>query len=100
MKLSLITFPSSLFTYSKHANNLCAEASDLANRHLQPLYDDACDAGFAVKSVVSGNEITFHLSEVKKDAEGEVTSWEYQMTPQCERKFPECGKMTATIFND
>lgn len=100
MKLSLITFPSRMFTYNKQTKNLCAEASDLVNRHLQQIYDDACDVGFAVISDVSGNEITFYLSETKKDAEGEVTAWEYQLLPEFVRKFPECSGMTATIFND
>jgi hypothetical protein len=85
MRFPIIEFPSNHFTYSKHSN--C-------------LYDDACDVGFAVKSSQSGEVVTFHMVNVMKDGEGEVTGWEYELTDESARKYPECGRMTAKVFND
>ena len=100
MKFNVIEFPSDHFTYSKHSNCLTSEASDMGNRHLQPLYDDACDVGFAVKSSTSGEVVTFHMVKVMTDGEGEVTGWEYELTAESARKHSECGRMTAVVFND
>jgi len=100
MKLNVIEFPSDQFTYSKHSNCLVSEASDMGNRHLQHLYDDACDVGFAVKSSQSGDVVNFHMVNVMKDGEGELIGWEYELTAESARQHPECGRMTATVFND
>lgn len=72
----------------------------MGNRHLQPIYDDACDVGFAVKSSQTGNVVTFHMVNVVKDAEGELVKWEYELTSESARRHPECGRMTAEVFND
>jgi hypothetical protein len=98
MKFNVIEFPSRMFSWSGKV--LTAEASDLGNRHLQPLYDDACDVGFAVKSEHTGEVVTYAMGEVKKDAEGELISWEYTPTTESERKVPACRGTKAIIFND
>lgn len=98
MKLNLIEFPSSMFTVTGH--QLSAEASDMGNRHLQPLYDDAADVGFAIKSDKTGNVVIFSVVDVKRDGEGELQYWTYAATADCIRKYPECRKVQVLVFND
>ena len=72
----------------------------MENRHLQRLYDDAMDVGFAIKSDKTGNVITFSMVDVKRDDEGELQYWTYAATADCIRKYPECRKIQIIIFND
>ena len=100
MRLNVIAFPSRMFDFDKRTKTFSAETSDLGNRHLQMLYDDAADVGFGMTSTRTGNQITFGLLDVKKDAEGDITSWTYAPTADSIRKVPECLRMKAEIFND
>lgn len=77
-----------MFTKGENYALVC-EASDMGNRHLQRLYDDACDVGFNVK-FDTGQVVTFAMSRVVKDGEGEITAWEYRA----------CHGNTALVFND
>ena len=101
MKLPLIEFSSKQFTLSADGKTLISEASDMENRHLQPLYNDACDRGFSVKSERTGNVVTFVLSDVRlfPDDDG-ICSWEFTPTTESMSQHPECIGMKATIFND
>ena len=75
MKLPVIEFPESTFT--EGSNFLfVADASEMMDRHLQPFYDDACDVGFKVKRN-DGTVVSYTLSSVRKNDDGEVTAWEY-----------------------
>ena len=87
MKLNAIEFPETFFTKGEKYE-LVSEASDMQNRHLQRLFDDACDVGFNVR-LNTGELVTFALSNVVK-VEGEVTAWEYTA--------PHGAK--ALVFND
>lgn len=101
MKFNVIEFPSKMFTVS--GNKLVAEASDMGNRHLQPLYDDACDVGFAVKSERTGKVVTFVMQSPFYKGEGEdreLGGWHYVPTSESFRNVPECQNMEATVFND
>lgn len=101
MKFNVIEFPSRMFTVS--GKTMVAEASDMGNRHLQPLYDDACDVGFAVKSDVTGKVVTFVMTSPFHTGEGEdreIAGWHYVPTSESFRNVPECQGMEAKVFND
>jgi hypothetical protein len=72
----------------------------MGNRHLQPIYDDACDVGFAVKSEITSKVVTYYMSNVMKDAEGEILGWEYRPTVESIHSVPECTHTRAVVFND
>ena len=67
MKLPLIEFSSKNFTYHADAKTFVSEASDMMNRHLQPLYNDACDVGFSMKSSKTGRVVVYVLTDTVID---------------------------------
>ncbi len=77
-----------------------AFASDMENRHLQRIYDDACDIGFAVKSSVTGVVVVYVMTEVKRDRENDITHWEYVPTSESIRKNPRCQGSKISVWND
>ncbi len=92
MKLPMIEFPISMFTKTgARGTMLVSEASDMGNRHLQPLFDDSADAGFAVK-FKDGAVVKFTMIDIEHDREGDIIGWTYKAID--EKDF------TATIFND
>jgi hypothetical protein len=103
MKFDLIKFPSENFTYNRHSKCLVGEASDMGNRHLQLLYDNACDFGFAVRSEKTGKVVTFVMTSPFYVGEGEdreLIGWHYVPTSESLRAVPECQGMEAKVFND
>jgi hypothetical protein len=102
MKHKLLEFRSKDFTLGKRCELtvLLNEASSMFNRHLQPLYNDACDIGFAVKSETTGNVVVYYMTEVVKDGTGEVVAWDYMPTPDSIKKYPLCATTVARVFND
>jgi len=103
MKLTLVEHSSNQFTYDKRKKLMVSEASDLDNRHLERLYDDACDVGFAVRSEQTGNVVVFVMTSPFHTGEGEdreIAGWHYVPTTESFRKHPECQGMEAKIFND
>lgn len=101
MKFNVIEFPSSFFTWSQGVAH--AEASDMENRHLQPLYDDACDVGFAIKSDKTGEVVTYVMETPVYDIgeeERELLGWRYVPTAESIRKVPACANTKAVIYND
>lgn len=100
MKNDLIEHSLAQFTVS--GKTLIGEASEMENRHLEKIYDDACDVGFSVR-LNSGNVVTFVMTEPFNTGEGEdveLAGWNYEPVSEDVRKFPECTGMTAKIFND
>jgi len=89
-----------MFTYTKTNKTLVCEASDMGNRHLQRLYDDACDVGFIVKSDTTGSLVTYYMSNVLKDAEEEILGWEYRPTVESIHSVPSCVNIKVVVFND
>jgi hypothetical protein len=103
MRLTLVEHSSNQFSYSNHNKTLVAEASDLDNRHLERLYDDACDVGFAVKSEKTGKVVVFVMQSPFYQGQGEdreLAGWHYVPTSESFRNIPECQNMEAKIFND
>jgi hypothetical protein len=100
MKLNLVEHSSRQFTLSADRRTLIAEASDLDNLHLQQLYDDACDVGFAVKSEKTGKVVVFSMTSPFYNDEREIQGWHYVPTCESFRNVPGCQGMEATIFND
>ena len=88
MKLPVIEFPSSMFTWTNGGQSACCEASDLGNRHLQ--YLDPYNRGFIIDDLDENRKITFCVTATEMDGEGEITHWNYRSSEG----------MTATIFND
>ena len=74
MKLNAIEFPESMFTKGENFR-FVGEASDMMNRHLQRLSD--ADVGFKVRPDNGEFVITYALSATRKDADNDVTAWEY-----------------------
>jgi len=103
MKLNLVEFSSRQFTYHPRDKTLTAEASDLDNRHLQKLYDDAMDVGFTVKSEKTGHVVVYVMSSpfyYGKGSDRELGGWNYEPSSESIRKYPECDGTKAIIFND
>ena len=103
MRLTLVEHSSRQFSYSNKDKTLVSEASDLDNRHLERIYDDACDVGFAVKSEKTGNVVVFVMDSPMYHGQGEdreISGWTYTPCSDSIRKHPECIGMKATIFND
>ena len=101
MKLTLVEHSSRQFSWTE--KTLVSEASDLDNRHLERLYDDACDVGFSVKSERTGNVIVFVMTSPFYHGHGEdreLAGWHYVPTTESFRNVPECQGMEAKIFND
>lgn len=94
----VVTFPSLTFTYNKPANTFSAEASDLQNRHLQPLGNG--EYGLAIQSPITGNVVTFRVVETLKDDDQDIIMWKYVPTVESQRKFPSCVGSKVVIFND
>lgn len=98
--LPLIEFPSSMFSWSEGGNMATCEASDMENRHLQRIYDDAMDVGFAIKSDKTGRVVKFFMESVETDTEGEITHWVYKACHEDVRVNPAAAFVNVWVFND
>lgn len=105
MKLHLTPISSAHFTFSniKGRKTFVTEASDLRGLNLLArLYDDAADAGFAMKSERTGQVAHFCFS---RRLEGEETDGEFvaDIFVPCEedvRKFPGLAGCEVHVLND
>lgn len=103
MKLPIITFSWSQFTLSSSGKTLVSEASDMENRHLQPV-NNVGGYGFNVQFERKGGiveVVTFILNDVKlfSDDDG-IASWEFVVTPESIKQYPHYTDMKAIVFND
>jgi hypothetical protein len=101
MKFPAIEMTSEMFAIQ--GKELIGDASTMMNRHLQPLYDNSYELGFAVKSTRTDNVVVFVMTEEFYHGQGEdreLAGWKYKVTDDSVRKHPECKGCTATIFND
>jgi hypothetical protein len=91
---------SSRFSYEPRTKTFIAEASDFTNgpNLLAQAFDDSCDAGFQIESVKSGTRVLFTFREVKKDDEGDVQEWVFDVYNP--RNDPKFSGMTVVILND
>ncbi len=90
---------SELFSYKD--GTFTAFASDLNGHELmRQLYDDACDVGFGIKSARTRSVVTFHLAEVKRNADNDIQFWEYHPTPDNVRTaLSSLKNLKVIIFN-
>lgn len=99
MQLPVKSINSSMFFYDKDTRQFYQEVSSLRNcvSLMQPVFDDAIDVGFAIKSVRTGVERIFTLtSEDVKD--GEIRGWTFtEMGP---RGLPVKDPIQVFITND
>src|SRR5664279_5038248 len=80
-------------------NVFSAEASDFKGRNVErQIYDDACDVGIAIRSVITGAVIKFFLHDIVKDAE-DILYWEYHPCYEDVRKHG-VRDLRVKIFND
>lgn len=96
----MVEHSSDQFTYIPNTKTFVAESSDLENRHLERIYDDACDVGLSIKSVKTGVVITYYMESVHFNAERELTYWTYKPISEDVRKHPEVADTHVAIFND
>ncbi len=84
------------FFYDKQTTTLTVDISDLGDINIfSPLYDDACDVGFSIKSSYSGEVITFSLvSERKHIVENEVICWTFKPVGHTDKP------LTVVVYND
>ena len=79
MKLNAIEFPESMFTKGENFR-FVGEAAEMENRHLQRIGGSLeAGGGFGFKVRPDNGEfvITYALSATRKDADNDVTAWEY-----------------------
>jgi hypothetical protein len=100
MRLTLVEHSSDQFTFDASDETFTACASDLNNRHLERIYDDACDVGLAIKSAKTGVVITYYMDKTHYDREHDITHWTYKPCSEDVRKHPEAIWTEVIIFND
>lgn len=100
MEFPVIEFPSSMFSWSGGVAH--CEASDMMNRHLQPLPDTASGRGFAIKSTKTGAVVNYTMTEVvyDKGEEPELLGWKYVPTHDSVMRVPGCANTKAIVYND
>lgn len=102
MRFPIITFSWANFTISDGGKTLISEASDMENRHLQ-IVDDNANKGFNVQFERVGGIVeivTFILNDVKLFTDDGIASWEYIPSPKSVNQYPQYADMRATVFND
>jgi len=70
--------PLERFDWDKAQGHLVTEACTLQGRLFGRLYNDACDEGFEIHSSRTGRTVKFHLDEVHRDSDGDVTHWTFK----------------------
>lgn len=92
----------SKLTWVRQSRSFVAEASDLHScDEPHRIYQDAADIGLVLVSAETGREATYVMNlEPNKDAEGEIVSWEFQVTPETVRKLPQLRDTKVIIYND
>lgn len=97
----LTVIPASSFVWNGSTKGV-AEASDLGSYDFtRPVYDDACDAGFAAESS-TGRKLLFTLLKEVRDGEGELQGWEFTCDGELVfgRLRPIAQRYDIVIFND
>lgn len=103
MQLSLPQVDSDIFTHSSSQQRLVAEISDLRGIDVfSPLYDDACDAGFALRNPRTGNITRWALLQEVRDGtpDNEIQVWIFAPAPETVRKQPELKGYELHLLND
>jgi hypothetical protein len=76
---SVPVYEQNKFTFSGSTQTFVAFISDFNGDRgiMARLYDDACDAGFGIKSKLTGRTIYFSLLSEDKNDEGDLVSYTY-----------------------
>lgn len=100
---------SSLFTYDRVCGVYFGEASTIAGNPLtgersrnpfRKLFCNTYDLGFTIVSKRTGVEATFQISQVIKDAEGDIIEWLMVPTLQTLKQLPQLAGQTIMVAND
>lgn len=100
MRLNIAPISSDRFTFDAATGLFTAEASDIQDQHLNPLYDDAADVGLVMVSSKTGKLVRYYMSRETRDNDGDIEAWDYHPTSESIREVPECQGTSVTIFND
>ena len=103
MRIANIPYNSDRFTYNTSDKTFTIDSSDMSGNHFQQLWNDACDEGFAMISNITGNTVTFYLSDIIYNGFGddtELTHWIYKPIDTDVRKYPQLAGVKVIIFND
>jgi hypothetical protein len=93
--LNVTTIDHNRFTFER--GTFTAFASDLKpHNFLQRVYKDAADAGFKLKG--KAHEVLFLLVSEQRNADGDVTSWEFEPTMTDSMKL-NLSNVKVLIFN-
>ena len=96
--IAMATMDLARFTYDRDRQSLVAIASDFGPLRdglwwLNRMYDDAADAGIAIRSHKTGKVERFYL-ERTEERDGDLMAWHFR--PES----PGCIVKSVTIFND
>lgn len=84
-----------VFAYNSDSHTFITEASDLRGiDFLGPIYNDAADQGFYMKSHKTGKVVLFVCDGIVEGRDGEVTGWTYSCVTR------GYSSLKAVIFND
>lgn len=94
------TFEAKAFSYYGIDKKFVTELSDLLGGTNRPfmsnIYDDAADVGLRIRSH-TGREEIFHLTDVIRDADGDITVWIFK---PINTKSLRLRGVTVHILND
>lgn len=101
----MIYIPSRLFQYNSATGVFTAEASELDHASengewIGRIYPDAADAGFTMVSERTGERVVFVETEIDREDDGTIRSWDFVPTPESIRKFPHLRECKLIVFND
>jgi hypothetical protein len=97
LDLSRFSWDSKTKTLSAFESDLRAERFNGTYRFIQPLYNDACDSGCAIRSHHTGNIETFYFEEsrgINRDYSGGHDAFYFKPTN------PHSNVKEVVIFND
>jgi hypothetical protein len=78
---------------------VCKLVSEISETPVSRVFDDACDEGFWVRSIKTGNRVCFAVWDVKRDSDGEILSWE--LVPLSPSGRPDTARQVRVVlFND
>lgn len=87
------TFSSELFTFDGKSRKFIGEASSLNRGRFSSNM-------IAIKSARTGQTQTFRRVETKRDAENDITSWEFVISATDAGLDPSLKGLTLTVYND
>lgn len=89
---------SSMFSVDVAEKMMIVEHSTLRPQYVQ-LYDDACDAGIAIRSERTGAITYWYFAEEIKDGEGDLQVTILKPVTETVRKFPHLEGWTVHVLN-